>query len=401
MKTIVIGVTGGIAAFKTVQLVSDLTKQGYDVHVLMSKHAREFVTPLTYETLTHHRVPEMFDEEDAYQVKHVELAKQADVFLIAPASADVIAKVSHGIADDMLTTTFLAADCPKLIAPAMNTHMYENPITQDNIRRCEHYGMQIIRPVEGRLACGDTGSGKLADLDVITDALEQALWTDHCLVGQRLLVSAGPTQEAIDPVRFITNHSSGKMGFAIAKMARRCGAEVTLVAGPHHLDVPFGVTYLPVTSAAEMYETIIERQAEQDIIVKAAAVADYRPAHIAAEKIKKQDEAMSLALWKTQDILSQLGRNKPHGQLLCGFAMETEDALVNAGKKLAEKGADMIVVNDLREHGAGFAVDSNRVTILYPDHTVDLPLMSKEDVAYELCKQFAAWQQGERYAVND
>ncbi|MCF0111872.1 MAG: bifunctional phosphopantothenoylcysteine decarboxylase/phosphopantothenate--cysteine ligase CoaBC, partial [Erysipelotrichaceae bacterium] len=297
-----------------------------------------------------------------------------------------IAKVANGIADDMLTTTFLAAKCKKLIAPAMNTAMYENPVTQENLEKCRRFGMEIIEPESGRLACGDTGKGKLASVEDLFDAVERACFTDDCLKGYHVLVTAGPTIEAMDPVRFLSNHSSGKMGFAIAKMAQRCGADVTLVAGPNHLKVPYGVTYVPVTSARSMMDAICAVSETQDIIIKAAAVADYRPKTVAKEKMKKGDGELVLELERNPDILAHLGAHKPAKQVLCGFAMETENVLFNARKKLNKKNLDMIVVNDLREEGAGFAVDSNRVTIIEQDKETALPLMSKEDVAYELCK---------------
>ncbi len=393
-KNIVIGVTGGIAAFKTCQLVSDLVKRGFDVQVLMTENAKQFIAPLTFETLTKHRIMDTFDRNFVYEVEHISIAKKADAFMIVPATANVIAKVVNGIADDMLTTTFLAATCPKLIAPAMNTNMYENPVTQRNLQIARELGYKIVEPISGNLACGDVGNGKLADEDVLMAALEEALWDDRCLEGKKLVVTAGPTQEAIDPVRYITNHSSGKMGFAIAKMAKLCGAEVTLIAGKNNLKAPSGVTYIPVVSAEDMKNAVVANS-DADIIVKSAAVADYRPATVADEKMKKSDDDLSIPLARTTDILKLLGDNKKEGQVLCGFAMETENLKENARNKLVKKNLDMIVLNDLREQGAGFGVDSNRVTIITADKEIEMPLMSKEDLAYELCKIYAKVLKGE------
>ena len=389
MQTIIIGVTGGIAAYKSAQLVSDLVKKGYDVHVLMSENAKKFVAPLTFETLTKHNVVEMFDEKVLYHVGHISLAKKADAFMIVPATANVIGKIASGIADDMLTTTFMAFTGKKLIAPAMNSDMYNNPIVQRNIDELRKYGVRFVEPVVGRLACDDIGVGKLADIDTLIDALEQELWQDKCLAGKKLLVTAGPTQEAIDPVRFISNHSTGKMGFAIAKMAKRCGAEVTLVAGPNNLSDVSGVNYLQVTSANEMYETVRSNANEVDIIVKAAAVGDFKPKDVSASKIKKDNDTMNLELESTIDILSSVASNKKANQLICGFAMETENLVEHAKEKLNKKNVDIIVANDLTETGAGFAVDSNKVAVITKDKIENWELMSKEEVAYKLCLKFA------------
>ena len=389
MQTIIIGVTGGIAAYKSAQLVSDLVKKGYDVHVLMSANAKKFVAPLTFETLTKHNVVEMFDEKVLYHVGHISLAKKADAFMIVPATANVIGKIANGIADDMLTTTFMACTCKKLIAPAMNSEMYNNVIVQKNICELKKYGITIVEPIVGRLACEDVGIGKLADVETLIDALEQELWADKCLEGKKLLVTAGPTQEAIDPVRFISNHSSGKMGFAIAKMAHRCGAKVTLVAGPNNLQPTTGIKYLQVTSANEMYETVNKQAGDVDIIVKAAAVADYRPKAASSTKIKKGATSMSLELEQTEDILAHIASVKKDKQLVCGFAMETGNLIEQAKGKLVKKKLDLIVANDLTENGAGFAVDSNKVTVITCDNIDSWDLMSKEDVAYKLCQKFA------------
>ncbi|MDD6467280.1 MAG: bifunctional phosphopantothenoylcysteine decarboxylase/phosphopantothenate--cysteine ligase CoaBC [Erysipelotrichaceae bacterium] len=389
MKTVIVGITGGIAAYKSAQLVSDLMKKDLDVYVLMTEHAKEFIAPLTFASLTHHPVYGLFDTDQHGKIMHIELAKKADAFLIAPATANVIAKIVHGIADDMLTTTFLAATCPKLIAPAMNTHMYENPVTQNNLALCKQLGYRVIDSSTGLLACGDVGVGKLAELSDLMEEVEQALWSDHCLQGKRLVVTAGATQEALDPVRYLTNHSTGKMGFAIAKMAKRCGAEVTLIAAPNHLPPIKGVNYVPVVSALDMLEVVRTYQNQADIIVKAAAVADYRPKEVAQEKIKKETGTPEITLERNPDILKEISLNRPFPQVICGFAMETEHVMEHAKEKFEKKQVDFLVVNNLREEGAGFGVDSNRVSILSKDKVEDLKLMSKEEVGYELCKRFA------------
>ena len=389
MKTVIVGVTGGIAAFKSAQLVSDLVKKDFDVYVLMSEHAKAFVGKETFAALSKHPVYEMFEKDPNGRVMHIELAQKADAFIIAPATANVIAKVVCGLADDMLTTTFLACKGHKLIAPAMNTNMYENEVTQRNLALCKELGYTVIDPSAGRLACGDVGTGKLAEVSDLVDAIEQVCFTDKCLEGKHLVVTAGATQEAVDPVRYISNHSSGKMGFAIAKMARRCGAKVTLIAGNNALPKLQGVNYVPVVSAIDMRNAVMEALPSADIIVKAAAVADYRPASVADEKIKKTDGDLSIALVRNPDILMEVSQNRKENQVLCGFAMETENIMDNAMKKFTKKKVDMLVVNDLREQGAGFKVDSNRVTILSKNGVDELPLMSKEELGYELCKRFA------------
>ncbi len=387
MKHIVVGITGGIAAFKTCQMVSDLTKK-YEVQVIMTPHATNFIHPLTFETLTGRKcLIDTFDRNFSYEVEHISVAKWADAFVVAPATANVIAKFACGICDDMLTTTFLACKAPKVIAPAMNTNMYDNPITQQNLQSLRSLGMQIVEPVSGLLACGDTGRGKMADIDIIEEAVEMALHGDKPLAGRRVLVTAGPTQEAMDPVRYITNHSSGKMGYEVARAARNLGAEVTLVSGQCGLKPPYGMETVSVISAEDMYEAVTSRAAECDYIVMAAAVADYTPAVTADEKIKKKDDDMSIALKRTHDILKTLGERKSQEQVLCGFAMETQNLLENARKKLEAKNADMIVANNLKVEGAGFAHDTNVATFILRDGLVENPLQSKEDLAYAIWDQ--------------
>lgn len=387
MKHIVVGITGGIAAFKTCQMVSDLTKK-YEVQVIMTPHATNFIHPLTFETLTGRKcLIDTFDRNFSYEVEHISVAKWADAFVVAPATANVIAKFACGICDDMLTTTFLACKAPKVIAPAMNTNMYDNPITQQNLQSLRSLGMQIVEPVSGLLACGDTGRGKMADIDIIEEAVEMALHGDKPLAGRRVLVTAGPTQEAMDPVRYITNHSSGKMGYEVARAARNLGAEVTLVSGQCGLKPPYGMETVSVISAEDMYEAVTSRAAECDYIVMAAAVADYTPAVTADEKIKKKDDDMSIALKRTHDILKTLGERKSRAQVLCGFAMETQNLLENARKKLEAKNADMIVANNLKVEGAGFAHDTNVATFILRDGLVENPLQSKEDLAYAIWDQ--------------
>lgn len=384
-KTIVLGITGGIAAFKAAQLTSDLIKKGYDVEVIMTKNATEFITPLTFESLTKHNVMvSTFEKVADRSVKHISIAKRADVFAIVPASANVIAKVAHGLADDMLTTTFLAANCPKLICPAMNTNMYENPITQHNLSICRSYGMQILDPADGFLACGDSGKGKLADVTEILDKIEELLHSEKPLLGKRVLVSAGPTQEALDPVRFISNHSSGKMGYELAKAARDMGADVTLISGPVSLPQPQGIQTISITTAQEMMDTILSLSDAQDIIIKAAAVGDYRAMHIAEDKIKKSGNELTMTFVKNPDILAALGERKKSGQLLCGFAMETKDLEENARKKMLTKHCDMLVANNLKIAGAGFQCDTNVATMFYQDKIETLTIMSKKELAFRI-----------------
>ncbi len=383
-KHIVLGVTGSIAAYKIASLASMLVKQKADVTVIMTPNATNFIHPITFESLTGHKcLVDTFDRNFEFQVEHVSLAKQTDVFLVAPASANVIAKAAHGIADDMLTTTLLACTCPKLFAPAMNTRMYQNPVVQDNMKTLAHYGMEVITPACGYLACGDTGEGKMPEPEVLFDYIVKAL-TPKDMAGKKVLVTAGPTQERLDPVRYISNHSTGKMGYAIARQAMMRGAEVTLVSGKVNLQPPIGVRMVPVVSAADMAQAVKEAAPEQDIIIKAAAVADYRPRVIADEKLKKKEEEMSIELERTEDILAYLGAHRREGQFLCGFSMETENMVENSRAKLEKKKLDMIVANNLKQEGAGFGTNTNVVTFLTKEETVELPMMSKEEVADRL-----------------
>lgn len=381
-KTVVLGVTGSIAAYKIANLASMLVKQHADVHVIMTKNAVNFINPITFETLTSNKcLVDTFDRNFQYNVEHVALAKRADLFMVAPASANVIGKIAGGIADDMLTTTIMACKAPKLIAPAMNTNMFENPIVQDNIRKLEQYGYEIISPATGYLACGDTGAGKLPSEETLFSYIMRELHYEKDMAGKKVLVTAGPTIEAIDPVRFLSNHSTGKMGYAIAKCAMERGAEVTLVTGKTALPLPPFVKVIPVVSASDMYEAVKANSKEADYIIKAAAVADYTPAVAAEDKIKKSGENMNISLVPTEDILKYLGEHKKPGQVLCGFAMETKDLLENAKKKLEKKNADMIVANNLKVEGAGFGTDTNVVTLIKRDGVKELPLLSKEQVA--------------------
>lgn len=384
-KHIVLGVTGSIAAYKTASLASMLKKQRADVTVIMTKNAVNFINPITFEELTGNKcLVDTFDRNFAHSVEHISLARQTDVFLIAPASANVIAKAAHGIADDMLTTTFLACERPKIVAPAMNTRMYRNPVTQDNLKLLEHYQIEVINPASGYLACGDVGEGKMPEPEVLFEYLVKSL-TPKDMTGKKVLVTAGPTQEAIDPVRFISNHSSGKMGYAIAKAAMRRGAIVTLVTGKTDLAPPIHVETVEITSAAEMADAVKKRADAQDIIIKAAAVADYRPKYTADEKLKKKDgDDMCIALERTEDILGFLGAHKKEGQFLCGFSMETENMEANSLEKLRRKNLDLIVANNLKESGAGFGTDTNIVTFLSEKETVRLPIMSKDEAADKL-----------------
>lgn len=383
-KHVVLGVSGSIAAYKIASLASMLVKKQADVTVIMTPNAVNFINPITFEALTGNKcLVDTFDRNFQFNVEHVALAKMADVFLVAPASADVIAKAACGIADDMLTTTLLACRCPKIFAPAMNTRMYENPIVQDNIKKLKDYGMEVVTPAAGYLACGDTGAGKMPEPEVLFEAIVYAL-TPKDMAGKKLLVTAGPTQESLDPVRYISNHSTGKMGYAIARQAMLRGAQVTLVSGKTELQPPAGVNVVPVVSAADMAAAVKTAASEQDIIIKAAAVADYRPASVAQEKMKKKDGELSIELERTEDILAWLGAHRREGQFLCGFSMETEHLLENSRAKLEKKNIDMIVANNLRQEGAGFGTETNVVTILTKDDTVELPMMSKEEVADRL-----------------
>lgn len=383
-KHVVLGVTGSIAAYKIASLASMLRKQAADVTVIMTQNATNFINPITFESLTGNKcLVDTFDRNFQHSVEHVSLAKQTDVFLVAPASANVIAKAAHGLADDMLTTTLLACQCPKIIAPAMNTRMYQNPVVQDNMKLLQSYGMEVISPATGYLACGDTGEGKMPEPELLLEYIIKAL-RPRDMEGLRLLVTAGPTMEKIDPVRYISNHSTGKMGYAIARAAMMRGAVVTLVTGKTSLTPPMGVQTIGITSAADMAQAVKERAGEQDIIIKAAAVADYRPKDTSDEKIKKKESELSITLERTEDILGFLGAHKKKGQFLCGFSMETENMLENSRTKLEKKNLDLIVANNLKEQGAGFGTDTNIVTLLSGKETLQLPILSKEEVADRL-----------------
>lgn len=384
-KTILLGVTGGIAAYKSASLASRLVKAGAEVRVIMTEHATNFINPITFETLTGHKcITDTFDRNFEFQVEHVSLAKKADVIMVAPATANIIAKLAHGLADDMLTTTILASHAPKLIAPAMNTGMYENPVTQDNLALLKKYGMEVIEPAAGHLACGDEGKGKMPEPEILYEHILRSCACKQDMKGLKVLVTAGPTQEAVDPVRFLTNHSSGRMGYSIAKACMLRGADVTLVTGRTALTPPLFVDVVPVVSAKDMYDAVISRSNEMDIIIKAAAVADYRPVHVAEEKVKKSDSSFSLELERTDDILKYLGEHKKSGQFLCGFSMETENMLENSRKKLEKKHLDMIAANNLKVPGAGFETTTNIITIITPDSVKELELMSKDDAAFRL-----------------
>lgn len=387
-KTVLLGVSGSIAAYKTAYLASALKKLDADVHVLMTQNATNFINPITFETLTGNKcLVDTFDRNFEFSVEHVSLAKQADVVMIAPASANVIGKLAHGIADDMLTTTVMACKCKKIVAPAMNTRMFENPIVQDNLKILTRYGYEVISPATGYLACGDTGAGKMPEPQELLEYIRQEIEYEKNMQGLKVLVTAGPTQEAIDPVRYITNHSTGKMGYAIAKMAARRGAEVTLVSGQTALEAQQFVDTISVRSARNMFEVVAGRAAEQDIIIKAAAVADYRPKHVSDQKMKKKDGDLVIELERTDDILASLGENRRPGQFLCGFAMETENLLENSRKKLKKKHLDMIVANSLRTEGAGFGGDTNVVTMITESEEISLGKMSKEETASHILDQ--------------
>lgn len=384
-KTVLLGVSGGIAAYKSAALASMLKKLHADVHVLMTENATQFITPVTFESLTGNKcVVDTFDRNFQFNIQHISLAKRADAVLVAPATANVLAKFAHGLADDMLTTTVLACTCPKIVAPAMNTRMYENPITQDNLQTLRKYGFTVIEPATGHLACGDTGAGKMPEPEELCDWLLQAIQCEKDLAGKKILVTAGPTREALDPVRYLTNRSSGKMGYAVAKAAARRGAEVTLVTGPTELPPPRFCTVVPVTSAADMFEAVTSRSDQMDVIIKAAAVADYTPLEVAGDKIKKSDTDLSIPLARTKDILGWLGEHKKPGQFLCGFSMETRDMLENSRKKLQKKNLDLIAANNVKVPGAGFAGDTNVLTLIAPDLEEELPLLSKDEAAHRL-----------------
>ncbi|MBE5989070.1 phosphopantothenoylcysteine decarboxylase/phosphopantothenate--cysteine ligase [Lacrimispora xylanisolvens] len=387
-KNIILGVTGSIAAYKTAGLASMLVKQGCNVHVIMTENATNFINPITFESLTGNKcLVDTFDRNFQFQVEHVSIAKLADVVMIAPASANVIAKLAHGMADDMLSTTVLACKCKKIIAPAMNTNMYENPIVQDNIRICQSYGMEVITPAVGYLACGDVGAGKMPEPETLFEYIEKEAAYEKDLEGKRILVTAGPTREALDPVRYLTNFSTGKMGYAIAKAAALRGAAVTLVTGKTEIKKPSFVKVIEVESAADMFEAVTKEAREQDAVIKAAAVADYRPKEVNTEKTKKKDGDLTLSLERTEDILKWLGEHKTKGQFLCGFSMETENMLENSREKLNRKKIDMIVANNLKVEGAGFGTDTNVVTIITKDREIALQKMTKEEVAHRLLSE--------------
>lgn len=387
-KTIVLGVTGSIAAYKMAGVASTLIKKGANVHVLMTKNATNFINPITFETLTNHKcLVDTFDRNFQFDVEHVSIAKQADLVLIAPASANVIGKIANGIADDMLTTTIMACTCTKLVSPAMNTNMYNNPIVQDNIKKLENYGYVMIEPECGRLACGDVGAGKLPSEEILVESIEKHLCPEQDMAGLNVLVTAGPTVEAIDPVRFISNHSSGKMGYAIANDAAKRGANVTLISGPVSVKALPQVKVIDVVSAKDMFEAVKDNFKTQDIVVKAAAVADYTPVIVADNKIKKSDEDMCIKVKRTEDILKYVSENRTPNQYICGFSMETENLFENSRAKLEKKKLDMIAANSLKVEGAGFGVDTNVITLITKDDMIKLPLMSKADVASEILSQ--------------
>lgn len=395
-KTVVLGVTGSIAAYKMANVASMLIKQHCDVHVIMTENATKFINPITFETLTNHKcLVETFDRNFQFHVAHVSLGQAADCMLIAPASANVIGKLANGIADDMLTTTAMAATCPKIVAPAMNTQMFLNPIVQDNIKKLEHYGFEIVAPASGRLACGDTGAGKLPDEQTLVNYIMRSIAKEKDLKGKKVLVTAGPTKESLDPVRFISNRSSGKMGYSLAKAAMLRGADVTLVSGPVSIPAPPFVKVVPVESAQEMFEAVRDAAEEQDIFIKAAAVADYRPATVSGDKIKKTEGDMSISLERTTDIIKYLGENKKEGQFVCGFSMETRDMIENSQKKLDKKKLDMIIANNVKEEGAGFATDTNKVTFITKDEIRTLPLMTKDEVADSILTEILSKIQGD------
>lgn len=387
-KTVLLGVSGGIAAYKSAYLTSRLVKAGAEVHVIMTEHAVNFINPITFETLTGNKcIVDTFDRNFQHSVEHVALAKKADVFLVAPATANVMAKLAHGLADDMLTTTFLACRCPKLVAPAMNTAMYENPVTQDNLEILRGYGVKVIEPSNGYLACGDTGAGKMPEPEELYHWIEAEIAREKDMTGKKVVVTAGATREAMDPVRFITNHSTGKMGFALAKECMLRGAEVTLIKASATAEPPMFVKTVPVVSADDMFAAVIAEAEDADIVIKAAAVADYTPAEVSDNKVKKKDGDLSVPMKRTRDILRYLGEHKKAGQFLCGFSMETENMLENSKAKLTRKNADMIVANNLKDSGAGFGTDTNLVTLITADGAQKLELMGKDRVARAIVEE--------------
>ncbi len=396
-KTVLLGVTGSIAAYKIASLASALKKRHADVHVLMTENATNFINPITFETLTGNKcLVDTFDRNFQFQVEHISIAKKADLVMIAPASANVIGKLAHGIADDMLTTTIMACKCKKFISPAMNTNMFENPVVQDNLKILEHYGYEVIAPASGYLACGDTGAGKMPEPETLLAYIEREIVCEKDLKGKKILVTAGPTQEAIDPVRYITNHSSGKMGYAIAKTAMLRGADVTLVSGCTAIEPPMFVNLVPVVTAKDMYEAVTSISNEQDIIIKAAAVADYRPANVSDEKVKKREGQMSIELERTDDILKYLGEHKPTGQFLCGFSMETQNVIENSRAKLVKKNLDMVAANNVKVEGAGFQGDTNVLTLITREEEISLPLMTKEGAAGRLLDKILVMTAGSK-----
>ena len=396
-KTVLLGVTGSIAAYKIASLASALKKRHADVHVLMTENATNFINPITFETLTGNKcLVDTFDRNFQFQVEHISIAKKADVVMIAPASANVIGKLAHGIADDMLTTTIMACKCKKFISPAMNTNMFENPVVQDNLKILEHYGYEVIAPANGYLACGDTGAGKMPEPETLLAYIERETACKKDLKGKKILVTAGPTQEAIDPVRYITNHSSGKMGYAIAKTAMLRGADVTLVSGHTAIEPPMFVNLVPVVTAKDMYEAVTSISDEQDIIIKAAAVADYRPANVSDEKVKKSEGQMSIELERTDDIMKYLGEYKPTGQFLCGLSMETQNVFENSRAKLVKKNLDMVAANNVKVEGAGFQGDTNVLTLITREEEISLPLMTKEGAADRLLDKILVMTAGSK-----
>ena len=396
-KTVLLGVTGSIAAYKIASLASALKKRHADVHVLMTENATNFINPITFETLTGNKcLVDTFDRNFQFQVEHISIAKKADLVMIAPASANVIGKLAHGIADDMLTTTIMACKCKKFILPAMNTNMFKNPVVQDNLKILEHYGYEVIAPANGYLACGDTGAGKMPEPETLLAYIERETACEKDLKGKKILVTAGPTQEAIDPVRYITNHSSGKMGYAIAKIAMLRGADVTLVSGCTAIEPPMFVNLVPVVTAKDMYEAVTSISNEQDIIIKAAAVADYRPANVSDEKVKKREGQMSIELERTDDILKYLGEHKPTGQFLCGFSMETQNVIENSRAKLVKKNLDMVAANNVKVEGAGFQGDTNVLTLITREEEISLPLMTKEGAAGRLLDKILVMTAGSK-----
>lgn len=400
-KTVVLGVTGSIAAYKMANVASMLVKQGCEVHVVMTKNATHFINPIAFESLTNTKcLVETFDRNFQFHVAHVSLTDKADVMLIAPASANVIGKIAGGIADDMLTTTVMACKKPVIIAPAMNTKMYENPILQDNLNKLRRFGYEIIEPASGHLACGTSGAGKMPSEEVLVSYIERCISMEKDLQGENVLVTAGPTVEPIDPVRYISNHSSGRMGYAVAKAAMLRGAKVTLVSGPTSLEPPMFVDVIKIQSAADMYKAVMEHKDQQDIIIKAAAVADYTPAEVSDEKVKKKDDDMAIQLKRTRDILKSLGENRKEGQFLCGFSMETQNMLENSRAKLKKKNIDMIVANNLKEKGAGFGTETNVVTFITEKEEEELPIMSKDEVANQLLDFILKQRKGKKDCKN-